>query len=352
MKKEYNILHISQNYIIISLERFGDNMKKLFTIMTLLVSLFVLTACNRNDEIDTNIVYTTTYPVQFLAEELSGDNIQVQRVPGVSAHGDSIDWSARDIIDIKESDLLIYVDGGADSYIDQNMTILSDGDLEFLNLSTFISYNFVCLSHDLGDGHSHDDEHDDAPTDPGCEFNTLSTDPHFWLDPVLMAQAAELIKDKLIVTFPEEQATIENNYTTLSATLTQLHEKFQELDDDEDATKPIITTVMLFTYWHERYDFEIFSITKDAHSSETNITDLDEIVTIAKDNNIMYIMFEKNANSPAGESVIEVLQTTRPSTDKLYLHGLGNLTQEEIDAGETYITIMYDNLDALKLATK
>ena len=65
-----------------------------------------------------------------------------------------------------------------------------------------------------------------------------------------------------------------------------------------------------------------------------------------------YIMFEKNANSPAGDQVLSELQTTVLHASALYLHGIGNLTMEEAVNCSNYITIMYANLEALKLATK
>ena len=165
-----------------------------------------------------------------------------------------------------------------------------------------------------------------------------------------MADAALFDKYKLIATYPEQEEIFNNNYSVLSASLEKLHEDFEEMA--LAATKPIITTVMLFTYWHERYGLEIMPITSDAHSTESNPGDLIELLNHAIEDDIMYILFEENANSPAGTQLLSDLQAQVSEADALYLHGLGKLTEEEIEAGATYLTIMRNNLEVLKTATK
>lgn len=319
-------------------------MKRLLVLLVLTLVLS-LSACRGGDDDDRPVVYVTVYPMEFLVEELAGDLVNVKHVPGVTSHGASVDWSGQDIINMNEADLLFYIHAGADDYIPNNINVFEDGDVELVNMSQHLTYNLVCYQH------SHDEEdglHQEEPE--ACDDNTLTEDPHFWLDPVLMGDAATFVKDKLIATYPEQEAIINNNYTVLSSSLEKLHEDFQTMADA--ATKPIITTVMLFSYWHARYDIEILSITSDAHSSESNPGDLIELLNHAIEDDIHYVLFERNANSPAGSQLLSDLNDQVPDASALYLHGMGKLTDEEYSAGATYLTLMYDNLDALELATK
>lgn len=314
--------------------------------MGMFVLLFTLSACKTGNGDDTPVVYVTVYPVQYLVEEIVGDTVTVKLVPGASAHGESVDWSAKEIIDMLDADLLFYVHGGADDYVPNNEeAVFSDGDVELVDLSQHIEYNLVCYSHD------HEDEHaDENQADEECDTTALSEDPHFWLDPVRMLQAATFIKDKLLATYPDNQELYNNNFTVLSSALEKLDDDYQEMA--ANATKPIITTVMLFTYWHERYDIDILPITNDAHATEANAGDIIELVGHAVEDSIMYVLFEKNANSPAGEQVLVALQEEVSDASALYIHGLGKLSQTEIENGSTYLSIMYDNLETLNSATK
>lgn len=318
-------------------------MKKLSLIVLSLLFIITLSACKEDTSSD---IYVTVYPMEYLVETLVGDSKSVGRIPGSSTHGDYEQWTAKEIIDMKHADLLFYINAGVDNFVPNNAETFEDGDVELIDMSEQISYNMVCYTHDHDDeAEEHTDEHDGS-----CDETTLNPDPHFWLDPVLMKEAATLIKDKLISIYPELKETIELNYAHLSTELTELDTKFTEMA--AEATKPIITTVMLFTYWHERYDIEILSITTDAHSSDLIPSDIIDFVNHAKEDGVMHIMFEKNSNSPAGDKLLEELQTDDPTTSALFLHGIGNITVDEYEAGETYLTLMYDNLEALRTATK
>lgn len=318
-------------------------MKKLLLIIGIAMMGLTLSACKETDEDNTPKIYVTVYPMEFLISTIAGDTVRVNQVPGASSHSDSIDWSAREIIDMLNSDLLFYIHGGADDYIPDNADVFDDGDVELVDMSQHIEYNEVCYTH------THDDEGEEHVVEE-CDQTMLSDDPHFWLDPVRMAEAALFIKDKLIATYPENEELYNNNYSVLNSSLEKLDLDFQEMATV--ATKPIITTVMLFSYWHSRYDIEIVSITTDAHSSESNPGELIEVLEIANDHNIEYILFEKNANSPAGDQLLSDLQSTTPDASALYLHGLGQITDDERDNGATYLTLMIENLATLNSATK
>ncbi|QMS85001.1 metal ABC transporter substrate-binding protein [Candidatus Xianfuyuplasma coldseepsis] len=322
-------------------------MKKLLLLVGILVMSLSLAACKGTEDDDRPKIYVTVYPMEFLIEEIAGDTVNVIQVPGASSHSDSIDWSAREIIDMINSDLLFYIHGGADDYIPDNADVFDDGDVELIDMSQHIEYNEVCYTHTHEE---HEEEQTENPVDETCDANMISDDPHFWIDPVRMAEAALFVKDKLIATYPENEELYNNNYNVLNSALEKLDLDYQEMADN--ATKPIITTVMLFSYWHDRYDIEIISITTDAHSSETNPGELIEVLEIAQEHNVEYILFEKNANSPAGTQLLSDLQTTAPEAAALYLHGLGQITDDERDNGSTYLTLMIDNLTALNSATK
>lgn len=317
-------------------------MKKLFLLFITTLLFVSLSAC-KNDPVYENLIFVTVYPMQFLVEEIAGDTVMVKRVPGSNAHSESIDWSAKEIIEMYESDLLFYINAGLDTYIEQNKdTTFGGSNAKLVDLSLTIDYNEVCYSH-------HDEDEDQNDTGI-CDETQLSDDPHFWLDPVRMLQAAEIVKVQLILAYPDQTALFENNYTVLQASLEKLNQDYENMSSL--AVKPLITSTMLFTYYADRYELDIHPISLDAHAAEETADSLIEFVGLAEENNLDYIIFEKNANSPAADSVLSSIQSFNPDADKLFMHGLGNLTVEEVDEGLTYLSIMYQNLDALNLATK
>ena len=315
--------------------------------MIIATALIVVTlsACNKSLCEGDNCVYVTVYPMQYLVEEIAGDYVDVARVPGSNVHSESIDWSAKEIIDMKNADILFYVNGGVDTYIpEKEDSTFADSIVKLVDVSETVIYNEVCFSHE----HDHTGDEEEEPY--VCNENSLSEDPHFWLDPIRMLVAAELVKNELILAFPEHEAEFLENYQVLTGKLDQLNTAFQIMA--ADANKPVITTVMLFTYFHVRYDIEILSITTSAHTSESSASDIIYFAEEAAIHEIHYILFEKNTNSPAGDGVLEELLKVDSTASALYLHGLGNLTTDELDNELNYLSIMYENLETLIKATE
>jgi zinc transport system substrate-binding protein len=324
-------------------------MKK-FIFLVLITLVFSLSSCNIKDD-EENVIYVTVYPMRFLVEAIAGDQVVVKRVPGSQVHSDSIDWAAKDIIDMINSDIIFYVDGGLDGYIKKNAdSTFKNSDTDLVNISEVVDYNKVCLTETHTEEDHDDDDHTiDDPTG-NCASNKLYEDPHFWIDPVRMLQAATFIKDRLIEEYPKLEADIIANYSSLETQLITLHSEYKKMA--LEVTKPIITTSLLFNYYNARYDIEILSMATTPHSIDSKPGDTTSMIAEAKLHDIHYILYERNVSSNQGDSLFNDLGQDGYEVFKAELHGLGNLTNEEVTDLETYLTLMYDNLEVLKLATK
>lgn len=320
-------------------------MKKIFMVISVFLILITLSGCKKSLCESENCVYVTVYPMQYLVEQIAGDYVDVARVPGSNVHSKSIDWTPKEIIDMKNADILFYINGGVDTYIPERETsVFIDSGVKLVDISETVKYNEICFSHE----HEHTEEKKEEPL--VCDENSLSQDPHFWLDPVRMLQAAEVVRDELVIAFPDDESIFTDNYEFLKLKLERLNDDFQVMANE--STKPIVTTVMLFTYWNVRYDIEILSITTSLHSEDSSARDTIYFAEEAAEHEVHYVLFEKNANSPAGDSVLDELLNLDETASAEYIHGLGNLTTEELDNGLNYLIIMYENLEVLKKATK
>ena len=328
-------------------------MKKILTLVITLLLTLTLTACNDVEQYD---VYVTVYPMQYLTETIAGDTVTVGRVPGSTVHSESYDWSSKEIITMKEATYIFYVGAHLDEYIpDNEEDIFGSGTVELVHIGDYVTYEKACYESD----HHHEESDTEAVTESNdehehdheeCDSSQLVDDAHFWLDPANMIIAAEMVKDKLIEAYPENEALYNDNYTTLIADLTTLDAAYNLMSTE--AVKPIITTNMLFNYWHHAYDLTIMSLIADAHVSNTVPDDIIHFVDEAIYHDIHFILFEKYSNSPTGTAVLTELQLQDDTAEARYLHGLSTLTSDEMEAGENYLTIMYDNLAVLNEVTK
>lgn len=325
-------------------------MKRILAILSLSLLVTTLYACSDDDNNteDDAVVYVTAYPVEYLVNMIGQDITTAKYVPGSTAHGHGFDWSGQEIIDMQNADVLLYVGAGLDPYITGNYETLNEGSVRLVKISDYVTPIEVCMSHD----HIDEDEHHHDDDDSVCEDAELMEDAHMWLDVERMQAMASLVKDQLIISYPDETEHINNNYLVIEKLLEKLQTDYTSALNS--VTKPIITNVKLFSYYENAYDLVINPFTKNAHAhdDESTPTEYPEFVAYALSHDINYILFEKNANSPAGDTLLNELQKESPEAEKLYLHPLGYLTKAEVTSGQNYITIMYNNLDALLQATE
>ena len=321
-------------------------MKKLFALFTAFVLMLTLSACQ--DEPLENTVFVTSYPVYYLVNEIGDGHVNVKYVPGAQAHAEHHDWSANEIINMQDSDLLIYVGASLDPYIERNLdSVFKNQNVELLRLEDYIDIIKVKLIHDHDHDHNGHDDHDNHDDHDEPE---LMPDPHFWLDVGRMIEASEIIRDALVDMYPEEEQRFLNNYFSLRVLLDKLHNDFQSLFENQE--KPLITNVKLFSYFEDAYGADIrpFTLHAHAHENEPIPGDFDHFLRLADDYDINYVLFEKNANSPAGDALLNEMKTDNPEADKLFLHPLGFLTDRELRVNKNYITVMYENIEAIQKA--
>jgi len=313
-------------------------MRKLaLVIITIIAGLSIL-ACTTQEE--AHDVYVTVYPMKYITEEIfAGTGYTVGIVPGVTSHENSVDWSPKEIIAMTEATYLFYVGANYDQYIDYQInSIFINKDVELVKVEDETEYiQFI-------DGviHVHEDETVDE--------TALGLDPHFWVSPMKVMQVAELIYDKLILKFDDPNHVMEGNYTSLITSLQALSDAFAEVIGN--ATKIAMTSTNIYGYLRADYGFDYFSISPGYHEEAEQFTsqEKEEIVNHAIENDITYIIYEMYTASPLSNAVFDELSALDMNPVKLEFNILQSLPDDELSLGHDYISVMYDNLELLKLA--
>lgn len=306
-------------------------MKKTITILVFIFSFGVLNACN-SETIDHEghpILYTTIYPIQFITEELVGDEADVISVypPGVDAH--SYEPTIREMLDIARGKAFIYLGAGMESFAESAKSALQASDVAFIEVGKDKNLFMPADHHDLTD-HSHD--HGDV-------------DPHIWFDPLRMVQASEMIKDELTQIFPELSDHLNENFTTLTDQLIELDEQFKATLQSKQKHH-IIVSHAAYQYWEERYGIIQVPISGLTAGDEPSQKELARIVNFAKRENITHILFEQNASNKIAEIIQDHIDAKA-----LYIHNLEVLVDQDIEKEENYFSIMRTNLSKLDEAT-
>ncbi|WLR55966.1 zinc ABC transporter substrate-binding protein [Mesobacillus subterraneus] len=315
-------------------------------------------------------VYTTVYPLQFFAQQIGGDYVNVETVypPGADEH--TFEPSQKDMMALADADLFFFIGLGLEGFVDKASKTLKNEDVkmvpvgESLHLDENGEHQDEAHNEDGSDEESHDEEghaeeeghveeehadenaHDEESHKDEDQHAHGNFDPHVWLDPIYANELALAIKEQLTEQMPEHKDTFEQNYTELTDQLTNLDDEFSEVISSAKR-KEILVSHSAFSYWETRYGIQQISISGQSTTNEPSQKELQKLISHAKDEKIKYVLNEQNFNSKLAKMVQEEI-----GAKSLTLHNLSVLTDEDIKNNETYFTLMEKNIATLEKALK
>lgn len=314
-------------------------MKKLaFLLSTLLVAAVFLAGCGDNSDAqkkdnDKLTVYTTVYPLQYLASQIGGTYVDAHSVYPAGSDAHSFDPTQKDMMNIADSDLFFYIGLGMEGFVDKAKQSLKNENVKFV--VTTDNLHLPTMSHEEED-HEHEEDEDG--------HNHGDINPHVWLDPNYMITMAATVRDNLSKELPAQKETFNKNYEKVVSQLKTLNTDYKTMADTAKH-KDFVTAHAAYGYWEKEYGLKQIPIAGISTSDEPSQKKLTTIVNTIKSEKIPYILLEQNTNS----KIADVIQK-ETDTKTLKLHNLETLTQKDIDAKRDYMSIMKDNLAALKTA--
>ena len=349
-------------------------MKKTAFILSLFMAIAAfLSGCGQDsadqkENDDLLQVYTTVYPLQYFAQQIGGEYVNVETIypPGADEH--TFEPSQKDMMALADADLFFYIGLGLEGFVDKANKTLENEDVkmvpvgESLHLDEAEEHKEEASQEGEAVEEGHDDEehvdesgheegHDDEKhtDESGHEEEHADEDghahgdfdPHVWLDPIYANELALAIKNQLAEQMPEHKDTFEQNYTELTTQLKDLDKEFSEVIGSAKR-KEILVSHSAFSYWEERYGIQQISISGQSTTNEPSQKELQNLMSHAKDEKIKYVLNEQNFNSKLAKMVQEEI-----GAKSLTLHNLSVLTDEDIKNDETYFTLMEKNIATL-----
>ncbi|MGW0757973.1 metal ABC transporter solute-binding protein, Zn/Mn family [Streptomyces sp. NPDC002814] len=286
-------------------------------------------AAGNTDKFD---VVASFYPMQFLAEQIGGDHVNVSTLtePGQEPH--DLEISAKQTAALQESDAVLYL---------KALQPAVDEAVEQSAVKTKIDAATLTKLEDHGEtGHAHEGEEEPAEEEHAEEESTL--DPHVWLDPVKYAEVAEGVSAAFEKADPDNAADYRKNTATLVAKLNTLNTDFETGLKNTD-TKVFFTNHAAFSYLAERYGLTMEAISGLEPDSEPSAARIKELQTEAKADGVTTVFYEtlvsdKTAKTLADDAGLktDVLDPLEGITDK--------------SKGDDYFEVMQANLTALEKA--
>ncbi len=295
-------------------------MKFLRAVVLTVVAALGLTACAPAPGSDQKIqVIAAFYPLQFLAERIGGDQVDVTTLtqPGGDPH--DLELTAQQLAAIGEADLVVYQKGFQPAV---DKAIEATSPERTLDVSSLI-------------------EMLDATADPDGEEHADS-DPHTWLYPGNMAKFAEAIGAQLGAIDPDRKDTFTTAAGNVVTELNTLKSDFTTGLARCDR-REFITAHAAFAYLAHHFDLTQIGIAGLDPTVEPTTARIAEIHVLAKKYGVTTIFYETLTSPAVAKAIAGDLGL---KTD--VLDPLEGITGES--RGTDYLEIMRANLTALRTA--
>ncbi|MDO5755322.1 MAG: zinc ABC transporter substrate-binding protein [Tissierellia bacterium] len=297
--------------------------------LLLLVLILLITACGvkegKDQQNDESVVYTSFYPLEYMAERIAGGKIKVHNIMalGASVHG----WepTAKDMAGLSDADLLIINGLGLEPWLDDVRGSVSTTIIDSSN-----GVDAIVLQ---------EEDHDHGDHDHG-EY-----DPHIWLAPKNAIIQSENIKNAFVDLVPEEKEYFEKNFEELTMELEGLDAQFAHSVGDFNAY--IIVPHEAFGYLARDYGFKQVPIEGIHSDTEPDLQKMTELTDFAKDHHISTVFYEEGDSPKIPQAIAKEIGAD--------IEGISTIearTQEQIDAEQDYLTIMKENIEKIIEAIK
>ena len=259
---------------------------------------------------------TSFYTMYDFAQKIGGEKVEITNmVPsGTEPH----DWepSAIDIRNMEDADVFIYNGAGMEHWAEDILKSLDNSELVTVEASEGVEL--------IREG--------------------KENDPHVWLDPENAKIEMEHIKDAFIEADKDNAEYYNENYETYSSQLDGLNQEFEEALS-QATNKDIIVAHKAFGYLCKAYGLNQIAIEGLMPDSEPDPARMEEIIQLAKKKKINTIFFEELVSPKVANTIAKEIGAKTE-----VLNPLEGLSEEQMDAGEDYFSVMRTNLKQIKKA--
>ncbi len=281
---------------------------KFLLLMTIFIGIFFMTTGCTNDNMENIDVLVTSYANEYIVQELYGEHAIITSIYPDGVDITNYQISKKNKNDYSKYDLFIY-----NGLIEKERNLAVD---------------LLDINPDL------------KIIDTAYVLETDYSPEELWLNPsslLMMAQNVRLGLEEYIDSNVLKEE-IDLAYDDLKVKLSELDVSYR-IDVENTNNKIIVVSNSALKYL-EKFGLQVYCI--DADATEKTISDVQNLIN---DKKINYIFSFKEENQ---NDNVKKLSEENEGISVLQLHKLDNITDEERNNKENYLTIMQSNLETIK----
>ncbi|MBR3971633.1 MAG: zinc ABC transporter substrate-binding protein [Ruminococcus sp.] len=308
-------------------------MKKLFSLLLTAIMIISLCACridNGTQKSDKLSIVATIFPQYDFSRQLAKNKAEVSMLlsPGTESH--SFEPTTSDILAINNCDIFIYTGGDSDHWIDSLLENVDNPDLTVISLM------------DCVDTHHSNHEDDEAHH----SHNHSHIDEHVWTSPINAISITEKICEEMCKKDDENADYYKNNYKEYKDELLNLHENFRNIAETAEKGTLVFADRFPLRYFEEEYSLSHYAaFTGCSDDTEPSAHTVKELIDIVRKENFSTILKIELSSDSIAKTISE-----ETGAEIRTFYSCHNISKEDFEKGETYLSLMQKNLETLSIA--
>lgn len=290
----------------------------------LLALCLLLTACSAGAESggEPLRVVATDFPCYDLARQVLGSDASLTLLirPGMDTH--TYEPTPADAKAVYEADVLIYIGGTSDAWVED---MLADAP----GVAAVRMMDSVQPLEEAHAEHGHED---------------ISYDEHIWTSPVNMRAMLSSVEEALCAADPDGASTYRANAEAYDAQLVQLDQTFRDLVSGAARTELIFADRFPFLYFAREYGLSYVSAFSGcSEEAQPSVQAVAALIDAVEKDGVPVIYVIEMSTGDVARAVAE-----QTGAEIVEMHSCQSVTGEEFEAGETYLSLMTRNVEALR----
>lgn len=345
-----------------------------------------MAGCGKTTEKEDNYrlkIATSLFPYYDMARAVIGDvkgiDLKMIVTPGQDSH--SFEPTPSDVIQMENADVLIYNGGSLETWIDTLLDSLNNKNqiqmkmmdyVDVLNEEIVEGMDTRFEEHDheehshkednhnkenhkedshseenhKEDNHSEDSSNDSEFHNEDSEEEHEETDEHIWTSPVNEIIMTEKICETLSKALPEEKENFQKNAENYISQLKELDNEFGTIVENAKTNEIIFADKFPLQYFVKEYGLKYYAAFPGCGSDmEPSAKTIAFLVDKIKEDNIKAVFYLELSSHIVADAI-----ETDTGAKPLQFNSCHNITQKQFDSGVTYVDLMKENVNNLKIA--
>lgn len=335
-----------------------------------------MAGCGKTTEKEDNYrlkIVTSLFPYYDMARAVIGDvkgiDLKMTVTPGQDSH--SFEPTPSDVIQMENADVLIYNGGSLETWIDTLLDSLNNKNQIQMKMMDYVDVlneeivegmdtRFEEHDHDehshkednhnkenhKEDNHSEDSSNDSEFHNEDSEEEHEETDEHIWTSPVNEIIMTEKICETLSKALPEEKENFQKNAENYISQLKELDNEFRTIVENAKINEIIFADKFPLQYFAKEYGLKYYAAFPGCGSDmEPSAKTIGFLVDKIKEDNIKAVFYLELSSHIVADAI-----ETDTGAKPLQFNSCHNITQKQFDSGVTYVDLMKENVNNLKIA--